>query len=162
MICLDAYTDYDFAGSLSDRRSTSGYCIFLARNLVIWRSKKQDVVARSSTEAEFRALAHGLTEIIWIKRILHDLKIKINGSCNIFCDNQSTIRVAHNPVQHDRMKYVSIDRHYIKEILEHNNIRIRYIQSAEQRANILTKGLPKEHFMKLRGKLGLMDIHSLA
>ena len=70
MICLDAYTDSDFAGSLSNRRSTSGYCIFLAGNLVMWRSKKQDVVARSSTEAEFRALAHGLTEIIWIKRIL--------------------------------------------------------------------------------------------
>ena len=64
MICLDAYTDSDFAGSLSDRRSTFGYCLFLAGNLVIWRSKKQDVVAHSSTEAEFRALAHGLTEII--------------------------------------------------------------------------------------------------
>ena len=162
MICLDAYTDSDFAGSLSYRRSTSGYCLFLAGNLVIWRSKKQDVVARSSTEAEFRALAHGLTEIIWIKRILQDLKIEINGTCNVFCDNQSTIRVAHNPVQHDRMKHVSIDRHYIKETLEQNNIQIPYIQSAEQRADVLTKGLPKEHFMKLRSKLGLMDIHSSA
>ena len=162
MICLNAYTDSDFVGSLSDRRSTSGYCIFLAGNLVIWRSKKQDVVARSSTEAEFRALAHELTEIIWIKRILQDLKIKINGSCNIFCDNQSTIRVAHNPVQHDRMKHVSIDIHYIKETLEQNNICIPYIQSVEQRADVLTKGLPKEHYMKLGSKLGLIDIHSLA
>ena len=67
MICLDAYTDYDFAGSLSDSRSTSGYCIFLPGNLVIWRSKKQDVVARSNTKADFRTLAHALTEIIWIK-----------------------------------------------------------------------------------------------
>ena len=120
------------------------------------------MVARSSTEAEFRALAHGLAEIIWMKRILQDLKIEINGTCNVFCDNQSTIRVAHNPVQHDRMKHVSIDRHYIKETLEQNNIRIPYIQSAEQRADVLTKGLPKEHFMKLRSKLGLMDIHSSA
>ena len=162
MICLDAYTDSDSAGSLSDRRSTSGYCLFLAGNLVIWRSKKQDVVARSSTETEFRALAHGLTEIIWIKRISQDLNIEINGTCNVFCDNQSTIRLAHNPVQHDRMKHVSIDRHYIKETLEQNNIHIPYIQSAEQRADVLTKGLPKEHFMKLRRKLGLMDIHSSA
>ena len=60
------------------------------------------------------------------------------------------------------MKHVSIDRHYIKETLEQNNIRIPYIQSAEQRADVLTKGLPKEHFMKLRSKLGLMDIHSSA
>ena len=64
IICLDAYTDSDFAGSLFDRKSSSGYCICLAGNLVIWRSKKQDVVAHSSTEAEFRALAHELTEII--------------------------------------------------------------------------------------------------
>ena len=76
------------------------------------------------------------------QRILQDLKIKINGSCNVFCDNQSTIRVTHNHVQYDRMKHVSIDRHYIKETLEQNNICIPYIQSAEQRADVLTKGLP--------------------
>ena len=70
MMSLDAYTDFDFAGSLVDRRSTTGYCIFLARNLVTWRSKKQEVVACSSIEAEFRALAHGLSEIMWIKGIL--------------------------------------------------------------------------------------------
>ena len=58
------------------------------------------------------------------------------------------------------MKHVSSDRHYIKEILEQNNICIPYIQSGEQRANVLTKGLPKEHFMKLRSKLGLIGIHS--
>ena len=136
MICLDAYTDSDFVGSLSDRWSTIGYCIFMAGNLVIWRNKKLDVVACSSTEAELRALAHGLTEIRWIKRILQDLKIKINGSCNVFCDNQSTIRVARNPVQHDQMKHVSNDRHYIKETLEQNDICIPYIQSSEQRVNI--------------------------
>ena len=84
MICLDAYTDSNFARSLFDHRSTIGYCIFLAENLVTWTSKKQDILACSSTEAEFRALDHGLTEIMWIKRILQDLKIKINGSCHNF------------------------------------------------------------------------------
>ena len=79
MICLDAYTDSDFSASLSDHRSTTGYCIFLAGNLVTWRSKKQDVVAHSSIEADFRALALGLTEIVWIKKILQDLTIEING-----------------------------------------------------------------------------------
>ena len=162
MIYLDAYTDSDFEGSLADRRSAIGYCIFLAGKLVTWRSKKQDVVARSNTKVEFRALAHELTEIRWIKRILQSLKIKINGSRNVFCENQSTIRIAHNPVQHDRMKHESIDRHYIKETLEQNDIRIPYIQSSEQRADVLTKGLPKEQFMKLTIKLGLIDIHSSA
>ena len=159
MIRLNAYTDSDFAGSLSDWRSTSGYCIFLAKNLVTRKSKKQDVDTRSKTKAEFRALAQGLTEIMWIKGILQNLKIERGGvhvdqsSCNIFCDNQSTIHVAHNPVQHDRMKHVSIDRHNITETLEQNDIHIPYIQSSEQRANALTKGLPKEQFMKLTPQL---------
>ena len=162
MISLDIYTDSDFAGSLIDRRSTTGYCIFLAGNLVIWGSKKQEVVARSNTEAEFRALAHGLTEVMWIKGILQDLKIKMDCPTIAFCDNQSTIRVAHNPMQHDRMKHVDIDRHYIKETLEQNDINTRYIGSSEQRADALTKGLIKEQFMKLTNKLGLINIHSSA
>ena len=122
--------------------------------------EKQEVVARSSTEAEFRALAHGLTEIMWIKGILKDLKIELQGPTRVFCDNQSTIKVAHNPVQHDKMKHVSIDRHYVKETIDKNNISIPYISSSEQRADILTKGLPKEQFMKLASKLRLIDIHS--
>ena len=145
-----------------DRRSTTGYCIFLVGNLVVWRSKKQEVVARSSTEVEFRALAHGLTEVMWIKGILQDLKIKMDSPTIVFCDNQSTIRVSHNPVQHDRMKHVDIDRHYIKETLEQNDIKTCYIGTSEQRADVLTKGLIKEQFMKQTNKQGLINIHSSA
>ena len=119
-------------------------------------------MACSSTEAEFKALAHGLTEIMWIKGILKDLKIEQQGPTRIFCDNQSTIKVAHNPVQYEKMKHVSIDRHYVKETLEENNISIPYISSSEQQADVLTKGLPKEQFMKLASKLRLIDIHSSA
>ena len=100
-LSLDAYTDSDFASSVIDRRSTTGYCTFLARNLIMWRSKKQEVVARSTIEAEFRALSHGLTKLMWIKGILKDLQIKLDSSTRILCDNQSAIKVAHNPVQHD-------------------------------------------------------------
>ncbi|XP_057514198.1 uncharacterized mitochondrial protein AtMg00810-like [Actinidia eriantha] len=73
---LETYTDADYAGSVIDRRSTSGYCTFLGGNLVTWRSKKQNVVARSSAEAEFRAMAQGVCELLWLKIILEDLKIK--------------------------------------------------------------------------------------
>ena len=67
---LEAYTDADYGGSLVDRRSTTGYCTFLGGNLVTWRSKKQNVVARSSAESEFRAIAQGLCELLWLKIIL--------------------------------------------------------------------------------------------
>ena len=71
-------------------------------------------------------------------------------------------KLAHNPAQHDRMKHGSIDRHYIKETLEHNDISIHYVGSSEQRADVLTKGLTKEQFRKLTNKLGLINIHSSA
>jgi hypothetical protein len=64
---IEAYTDADWAGSITDRRSTSGYCTFVGGNLVSWRSKKQTVVARSSAEAEFRAVARGICEVLWVE-----------------------------------------------------------------------------------------------
>ena len=73
---LEAYTDADYAGSIVARRSTTGYCTFLGGILVTWKSKKQSVVARSSAEAEFRAMAQGVCELLWLKIILEDLKIK--------------------------------------------------------------------------------------
>lgn len=106
---METYTDADYAGYVSDRRSTSGYCTFLCGNLVAWKSKKQSVVARSSAEAEFRAMALGICELLWMKQILEDLKIQCEGPMKLFCNNKSTISVAHNPVQHDRTKHIEID-----------------------------------------------------
>ena len=71
---MKVYTNADYVGLIVDRRSTTGYCIFLGGNLVTWRSKKQNVVARSSAEAEFRVMAHGVCELLWMKIILDDLK----------------------------------------------------------------------------------------
>ena len=71
---IEVYIDADWAGSITDGRSTSGYCSFVGGNLVTWQSKKQNVVARSSAEAEFRAVAHGICEVMWIKRMLEELK----------------------------------------------------------------------------------------
>ena len=75
-LTLEAYTDVDYASSIVDRRSTIGYCTFLGGNLVTWRSKKQNVVARLSAELEFKAIAQGLCELLWLKIILDDLRIK--------------------------------------------------------------------------------------
>ncbi|WVY92731.1 hypothetical protein V8G54_031819 [Vigna mungo] len=95
---LEAYTDADYARSIVDRRSTTGYCTFLGGNLVTWRSKKQGVVARSSAEAEFRAMAQGICELLWLKIILEDLRIKWEEPMKLYCDNKSAISIAHNPV----------------------------------------------------------------
>jgi hypothetical protein len=77
VLSVDIYTDADWAGCTIDRRSTSGYCIFIGGNLVTWKSKKQKVVSRSSAEAEYRAMANGTCEGIWIKTLLEELGFKI-------------------------------------------------------------------------------------
>ncbi|RVW28025.1 Retrovirus-related Pol polyprotein from transposon RE1 [Vitis vinifera] len=161
-LALEAYTDVDYAGSLVDRRSTTGYCTFLGGNLVTWRSKKQNVVARSSAESEFRTIAQGLCELLWLKIILDDLRIKWDGPMKLYCDNKSAINIAHNPIQHDRTKHIEIDRHFIKEKLEEGVVCMSYVPSEHQLADILTKGLNSSMFHDLVFKLGMEDIYSSA
>jgi hypothetical protein len=112
------YTDADWAGDQTTRKSTSGYFTFVEGNLVTWRSKKQKVVARSSAKAEFRGIAHGVCELLWIKRILIDLGTQYPYPMSLHCDNKAAIAIAQNPVQHDCTKHVEIDRHFIKEKLD--------------------------------------------
>ena len=155
---VEAYTDADWAGSVSDRRSTSGYCTFIGGNLVTWRSKKQNVVARSSAETEFKAVALGICEVLWIKRLLEELKTSNPLPMKLYCDNKAAISIAHNPVLHDRTKHVKVDKHFIKEKLETGLICNPYVSTAEQVADVFTKGLPKKKFDDLICKLDMEDI----
>ncbi|XP_021808918.1 uncharacterized protein LOC110752544 [Prunus avium] len=98
-INLEGYTDADWAGSITDRRSTFGYFTFVGSNLVTWRSKKQRVVARSSAEAEFRGMAQVLSELLWLRRLLKDLGVKPLKATNLYCDNKAVVEIAHNPNQ---------------------------------------------------------------
>lgn len=141
-----------------DRRSTSGYCSFVGGNLVTWRSKKQNVVARSSAEAEFRAVAHGICEIMWIRRLLEELKMTGSSPMKLYCDNKAAISVAHNPVLHDRTKHVEVDKHFIKEKIDNGLVCMTYIPTEEQVADVFTKGLHKRQFDFLVGKLAMEDI----
>lgn len=127
-----------------------------------WRSKKQNVVARSSAEAEFRAMALGICELLWLKIVLEDLRVKWEGPMKLYCDNKSAINIAHNPVQHDRTKHIEVDRHFIKEKLDSGLICTPFVSTSDQLADILTKGLSGKCFQKLVGKLGMDDIHSPA
>ncbi|KAJ7954112.1 Retrovirus-related Pol polyprotein from transposon TNT 1-94 [Quillaja saponaria] len=157
---LEAYTDADWAGSLDDRRSTSGYCIFVGENLVSWRSKKQTVVARSSAEAEYRAMAHGTCELLWLKRLMEDLRLTIEKPLMLYCDNIAAINIAHNPVQHDRTKHIEIDRHFIKEKLDSKLLCIPFVRSVNQLADVFTKGLGNCDFHPIVCKMAMRDIYA--
>uniref|UniRef100_A0A2N9HX12 Reverse transcriptase Ty1/copia-type domain-containing protein n=1 Tax=Fagus sylvatica TaxID=28930 RepID=A0A2N9HX12_FAGSY len=116
-LTLQAYSDADWAGDPTDRRSTTGYCFLLGNSLISWRSKKQSVVACSSTEAEYRALADTTTELLWLRWLLQDLGIDCSTTVPIHCDNRSAIQIAHNDVFHERTKHIEIDCHFVRHHL---------------------------------------------
>ena len=154
---LIAYTDTDWAGDRDDRRSTSGYFTLIGGNLVTWKSKKQKVVALSSAEAKFRGITKGITEVMWLKKLLSELDFPRRRTCRLFCDNKAAISISENPVQHDRTKHVEIDRHFIKEKLENNIISLPFVRSKDQLADILTKAVSSEVFEQTLCKLGIGD-----
>ncbi|WJZ97833.1 hypothetical protein VitviT2T_016408 [Vitis vinifera] len=154
------YTDVDWAGNITDRKSTAGYFTFVGGNLVTWRSKKQKVVALSSAEAEFRGMVKGICELIWLKKLLAEIGVAPSSKMNLFCDNTAAIAISHNPVQHDRTKYVEVDRNFIKQNLEEKIIQLPFVKSEDQLADVLTKAVSTRNFYNSLDKLGIKDIYA--
>ncbi|RVX07565.1 Retrovirus-related Pol polyprotein from transposon RE1 [Vitis vinifera] len=157
---IEVYTDADWAGAVDDRRSTSGYFTFVGGNLVTWKSKKQNVVSRSSAEAEFRGMTLGLCEELWLRLLLQDLSYLSRQPIRLFCDNKAACNIAHNLVQHDRTKHVEVDRFFIKEKLDDKIVELPKIRSEDQLADIFTKAVSSQVFSKFLDKLGMCDIYA--
>jgi hypothetical protein len=157
---IEGYTDADWAGNITDRRSTSGYFTFVGGNLVTWRSKKQNVVSWSAAEAEYRGMAQGIYELLWLRLLLTEIGIKVGSPMQLYCDNQAAQEIANNPVQHDRTKHVEVDRHFIKEKLDEDLVAIPFVRSEEQLADILTHAVSGKVFWDSLDKLGIGDIYA--
>jgi len=150
---LHAYYDSDWAGDPSDRKSTGGYGVFLGFSLISWHAKKQPVVSRSSTEAEYCSLAVTTAKLYWLRMLFRELQVRLLTPPKIWCDNMGAIALASNPIYHARTKHVKVDYHFIRENVLHKDIAINYISTHDQRADIFTKGLTSARFLFLHDKL---------
>lgn len=130
-----------------DRWSILGSCNFLGPNLISWFSKKQSVVAHSSTEAKFHSLAATVVDLIWLQSLLKELHVTILATPLVLCDNQSAISLAHNPVQHGQSKHMEIDIFFVREKVVSGLIRVAHLACENQLANVLTKPLPCTRFL---------------
>jgi hypothetical protein len=152
-LALQAFCDSDWAGDPDDRRSTSGFAIYLGSNLISWSSKKQPTVSRSSTEAEYRCLAVTTAELTWISSLLKELKCPLTTAPTLWCDNLGATFLAANPLFHARTKHIELDYHFVREKVTNRQLLVQFICSADQTADIFTKGLAKARFSILRDKL---------
>lgn len=126
---------------------------------MIWRSKKQNVVARNSVEAEFRAVSQRICEGPWLKKFLEEIQVTVKFPIKFNCDNKSTINISFNPVQHDQTKNIDVDMHFIKEKVEDGTIYITYIRTKEQIEYAFTKGLYRHNFDNFISKLDVINIY---
>ncbi|KAJ4728947.1 Retrovirus-related Pol polyprotein from transposon TNT 1-94 [Melia azedarach] len=152
---LFGYVNSDWAGCINDGKSTSGYAFSVGSGMFSWCSKKQDVVAQSTAEAEFIAAAAGANQCIWLRKMLIDLGFEQINASPIFCDSKSAIAIAKNPVQHGKIKHMKVKFHFLREAERDQEVCLIHCKSEEQVADILTKALPKTRFEKLREKLGV-------
>ena len=152
---LMAYTDSDYAGDVDDRKSTSGYVFLLSEGAMAWSSKKQPVVTLSTTEAEFVAAASCACQGVWMRRVLEKLGHSQGKCTTVLCDNSSTIKLSKNPVMHGRSKHIDVRFHFLRDLTREGVVELKHCGTQEQVADIMTKPLKLDVFLKLRELLGV-------
>jgi hypothetical protein len=168
---LCGYTDADYGQDIDDRISVGAYIFYLGNSPISWNSKKQSSTSkkqsstskkqsstsRSSCESEYRALAQCSCEAIWIRRLLKELRFLEEKPTHLYCDNQRSIKLSYNPVFHEKSKHFEIDYHYTRQKVKDNTIKVEFISSQEQPADILTKSLGRTKFENCKNKLHLRN-----
>ena len=154
---LEAYTDSDYAGCSNTRRSVSGYAIFLGGNLVAWHSRKQSVVALSSTDAEYVACTTAVTNIIDLRRVVEHVGIKLPKPTLLRVDNQSAIVMIQRRRFEPKLKHIDVRFHFIKQEIG-KSVVVEYVQSKLNLADIFTKALPLADYLRLRPGLCLVNV----
>jgi hypothetical protein len=150
------FSDSDYADDKVDRKSQSGYIVKVGGRTVSWRSAKQASVAQSTMEAEFVAMAESFSEATFVKKLIDEMGVsKLSDPIELLSDNQAAISAVKNPVHHSRAKHIDIKYHSIREGCENGKLRVTYVPSVDNQADIMTKGLVKQAHIKIMTLIGM-------
>jgi hypothetical protein len=155
---VHGYTNANWVGNVLDRRSTSGFMFSFGSGVVSWSSKKQPIVALSSTEIEYKGAAIVAYEIVWLQKPLSHLGQSVDGLVVIYCDNISSILLANNLVYHARTKHIKVHYHFIREKILAKEIDLIHVSTEDQVANIFTKALGVDKLRKFKKMLGVLEV----
>lgn len=159
---LEGYSDSDWGGCMEDRKSTTGFVFKLGTGAVSWMSKKQDIVALSTTEAEYIALCSAACQNIWLNKVMKECSFTVDeeprSTTTIWCDNISCIVISKNPVMHGRTKHIDIKYHFIRGLITEGNLIVKHCNTNDQLADIFTKSLPSQKHHMFKEQLGVCDL----
>ncbi|KAE8708208.1 hypothetical protein F3Y22_tig00110348pilonHSYRG00083 [Hibiscus syriacus] len=155
---ITAFADADWGASIDDRRSITGYGVFLGKCLITWCSKKQRTVSRSTMEAEYKSVADTAADITWVQALLSDLGIHQSHKPVIWCDNTSAVAMSANPVYHAQSKHVDLDVHFVREKVAADQLNVSYVPAMHQIADGFTKPLARTAFEEFRSKICVQQV----
>jgi hypothetical protein len=150
------YTNSDYAGCLDTRKSTSGYIFKFGNGAISWRSKLQDCMATSTTEAEYVATSDAVKEALWLEWLARRFR-----QCNskwtptVFSDSQGVVALTKNPVHHNASKHIEVRYHFVQDCATKELLNLEKVSTTDNVADAMTKSLSTDRFRSLRNRMGV-------